>query len=102
MATLVSASPEVIQDLRQKLIAADTPLAAKYRALYSLRGVEGLEAHLGLVDGECLDTCYTRQYSFCEPNFCSHVIIHVLQHPQLVVFKAGPADQNVMLLLSNH
>lgn len=53
MATLVTASAEVVHDLRQKLIAADTPLAAKYRALYSLRGVEGSEAHLGLVDGGC-------------------------------------------------
>lgn len=64
MATLVSASAEVVQDLRQKLIAADTPLAAKYRALYSLRGVEGSEAHLGLVDGECLSCYHSSRHNF--------------------------------------
>eukprot|EP00882_Tetradesmus_deserticola_P026995 GHRQ01029826.1.p1 GENE.GHRQ01029826.1~~GHRQ01029826.1.p1 ORF type:complete len:122 (+),score=9.91 GHRQ01029826.1:56-421(+) len=55
MATLVRAPEEVVQRLQQKIQADDASLADKYRALFSLRNVEGTEATQALTTGEEAD-----------------------------------------------
>jgi hypothetical protein len=51
MSALVEAPLDVIRDLGQQLTAAATPLPQKYRALFSLRNVQGEEAHKALSAG---------------------------------------------------
>lgn len=51
LAKLVEVSPEAVQSLEAKLKAPDTPLPEKYRVLFSLRNIEGKEAHEALALG---------------------------------------------------
>lgn len=52
LAKLVHVSPEAIQSLEAKLKAPETLLPEKYRVLFSLRNIEGREAHEALALGE--------------------------------------------------
>ncbi|KAI8464757.1 MAG: deoxyhypusine hydroxylase [Monoraphidium minutum] len=48
LAKLVTVSSEAVQSLEAKLVAPETSLPEKYRVLFSLRNVEGAEAHEAL------------------------------------------------------
>jgi deoxyhypusine monooxygenase len=51
LASLVKVAPEAVASLRAKLESGDTPLPEKYRVLFSLRNIEGQEAHEALALG---------------------------------------------------
>ncbi len=55
MAVEHEASEEVIEKLRQKVLAASTSLPAKYRALFALRNLKGPSAEAALISGGSLD-----------------------------------------------
>lgn len=49
--SLKRVSPEVVDALRRKLRDPATSLEAKYRVLFSLRGIQGSEAHAAMLEG---------------------------------------------------
>lgn len=51
MTTLVERDPEVVEGLLRKLRDPNTSLPAKYRVLFSLRGINGAEAHAAMLEG---------------------------------------------------
>jgi deoxyhypusine monooxygenase len=54
LAKLVKVSPEAVASLEAKLLSPDTPLPEKYRVLFSLRNIEGSEAHNALTIGNLI------------------------------------------------
>jgi hypothetical protein len=47
----VAADPAVVAALRRKLADESASLASKYRVLFSLRNIEGSDAHAAMLDG---------------------------------------------------
>lgn len=52
LAKLVEVPPETVASLEAKLRAPETSLPEKYRVLFSLRNIQGREAHEALELGE--------------------------------------------------
>jgi hypothetical protein len=51
------ASPDVVQTLRHKILDCSTPIAAKWRALFALRNIDGANAETAMSDGKMSKTC---------------------------------------------
>ena len=47
----VEANPEVVAELRRKLLHPSTSLQQKYRVLFSLRNIKGKQAHEAMLAG---------------------------------------------------
>ena len=47
-----SVEPTVIGTLRRKILDSSTPIAAKWRALFALRNINGSSAETAMTDGK--------------------------------------------------
>lgn len=99
LAQLVQVAPEAVQSLQAKLKAPETSLPEKYRVLFSLRNIDGKEAHealsLALKDNSAL---FRHDVAFCMGQRQDPAALEVLQsilsddreHP-MVRHEAGEA-----------
>ena len=49
---MYAADPHVIDTLRRKILDSGTPIAAKWRALFALRNIDGSSAETAMTDGK--------------------------------------------------